>query len=93
MSDTPHATHPDHTAQLGRLKRIAGQVRGIERMIEEGRYCIDILIQLRAVRAALKKVEGNILTLHMQHCVAQALQAPDSAREKVAELMDYFAKE
>lgn len=92
MSNTP-LSHPSHSEQLGRLKRIEGQVRGIHRMIEEDRYCVDILIQLRAVRAALKKVEGNILNRHMQHCVSQAMGDSPEAQSKVAELMSYFAKE
>lgn len=78
-----------HEDQLARLGRIAGQVAGIRKMIEEGRYCMDILIQLRAARAALKRVEGNILRRHLQHCVAQALGGK-SAEEKVDELQRYF---
>ncbi len=79
-----------HMDQLVRLRRIGGQVAGIERMIEEGRYCMDILIQLRAVRAALKRVEGNILERHLKHCVAQAIGDPEAAEQKVAELQKYF---
>ena len=88
--NTHHASHKD---QITRLNRIAGQVAGICRMIEEERYCMDILIQLRAVRAALKKVEGNILHKHMQHCVAQAMGNSEAAQEKVAELMKLFEAE
>ena len=79
-----------HMDQLVRLRRIGGQVAGIERMIEEGRYCMDILIQLRAVRAALKRVEGNILERHLKHCVAQAIGDPAVAEQKVTELQKYF---
>lgn len=89
-SHSPHACHGD---QVARLKRIAGQVSGIMRMIEEERYCMDILIQLRAVRAALKKVEGNILRKHMQHCVAQAMGESAIAQEKVEELLRFFETE
>ena len=78
-----------HRDQLARLGRVAGQVEGIKKMIEEGRYCMDILIQLRAARAALKRVEGNILYAHLQHCVAQALGGK-GAEEKVEELQRYF---
>lgn len=92
MTDTPNG-HTGHGEQLGRLRRIEGQVRGIEKMIEDGRYCMDILIQLRAVRAALKKVECNILNKHMQHCVAQAFGQPEAAQAKLDELMAYFEKE
>lgn len=56
--------------QVTRLKRIEGQVNGVVKMIEEGRYCMDILIQLRAARAALKKVEEQVLRDHLNHCLA-----------------------
>ncbi len=80
-----------HGEELARLGRIAGQVAGIRKMIEEERYCMDILVQLKAVRAALKKVEGNILRRHMNHCVVQALGGgQQEAEQKVAELQKYF---
>lgn len=84
--------HAQHADQLVRMRRIGGQVSGIERMIAEGRYCVDILIQLRAVRAALKKVEGHILRRHMQHCVVQALSG-EEAQAKVDELLKLFDAE
>jgi DNA-binding FrmR family transcriptional regulator len=62
-------------SQLARLGRIEGQVRGIARMVEEDRYCIDVINQVRAVRAALDKVEQEILYAHLQHCVAHAFHA------------------
>lgn len=92
MSEQKH-THACHGDQQVRMSRIAGQVAGIQKMIEDGRYCMDILIQLRAVRAALKKVEGNILRRHMQHCVAQAMGDAAEAQEKVAELLKLFEAE
>ena len=77
-------------SKLARLGRIEGQVRGVARMVEEERYCIDVLTQLRAVRAALGKVEQEILHDHLRHCVAHAFHA-GSARErqtKIDELME-----
>jgi DNA-binding FrmR family transcriptional regulator len=62
-------------SQLARLSRIEGQVRGVARMVDEDRYCIDIINQVRAVRAALAKVEQDILHDHLQHCVAHAFHA------------------
>jgi len=62
-------------SQLARLSRIEGQVRGVSRMIEEDRYCIDVLTQVRAVRAALDKVEQEVLGNHLRHCVAHAFHA------------------
>ena len=72
-----------------RLKRVEGQVRGIARMIEEDRYCIDVLTQIRAVRAALRGVENVVLTDHVEHCVEGAIASGDGAdqRRKVQELL------
>lgn len=77
-----------------RLARIEGQVRGLSRMIDEDRYCIDILTQVKAVQAALRKVEGELLTDHADHCLAVAIASDDqSERErKVAELVDLLMK-
>jgi DNA-binding FrmR family transcriptional regulator len=72
-----------------RLKRIEGQVRGIARMIDEDRYCIDVLTQIRAVRAALRGVEDEVLKDHVEHCVESAIASGDGAdqRQKVKELL------
>ena len=80
-----------------RLHRIEGQVRGIERMVEDDRYCIDILTQISAVSTALESVALKILDDHVNHCVAAAMQSgdPDQAREKTEELLravERFAK-
>ena len=73
-----------------RLSRIEGQVRGIARMIADNRYCIDVINQIEAVRAALKKVEDAILADHIEHCVEHAILSGDTAdqRRKVAELVE-----
>jgi DNA-binding FrmR family transcriptional regulator len=86
--------HATHKSCLTRLRRIEGQVRGVARMIEDERYCIDILTQLLAVRAALKKVEEEILKDHVEHCVENAIAGGDPAeqRRKVAELLQVFEK-
>jgi CsoR family transcriptional regulator, copper-sensing transcriptional repressor len=68
-----------------RLRRIEGQVGGLERMVEEDRYCIDVLTQIAAVRAALDKVALGLLDDHAQHCVAQA--APEEREAKTNELL------
>jgi DNA-binding FrmR family transcriptional regulator len=74
---------------IKRLHRIEGQVRGIERMVEDDRYCIDILTQLGAVSTALESLAVTILDDHVQHCVADALASGDeqAAREKTDELL------
>lgn len=73
-----------------RLNRIEGQVRGIARMVEENRYCIDIVTQISAVRAALRRLEEEILQDHVSHCVEYAIASGDKAeqRRKVEELMN-----
>ena len=86
---------PHHDPKLlDRLARIEGQVGGIARMIEDDRYCIDILTQLQAVKSALKKVEDELLKSHSNHCVAHAIKSGDvkDARKKFAELVDLFSK-
>ena len=77
-----------------RLLRIEGQVRGIERMLDEDRYCIDVLTQIMAVRAALRKVEEEILRDHVAHCVEGAIVSGDAEdqRKKLAELMEVMAR-
>ena len=77
-------------ATLKRLSRIEGQVRGLARMVEEDRYCIDIVTQIAAVRAALRRVEEEILSDHVAHCVEHAIASgdKDDQRQKIAELMD-----
>lgn len=77
-----------------RLNRIAGQVQGIARMIENERYCIDVLTQLQAVKSALAKVESAVLKQHAASCVAAAIASGDEAeqREKFTELVELFEK-
>jgi DNA-binding FrmR family transcriptional regulator len=72
-----------------RLSRIEGQVRGLSKMVEEDRYCIDIVTQISAVRAALRRVEEEALKDHVSHCVEHAIASGDKAdqRRKIAELM------
>ncbi|MCS0494384.1 metal-sensitive transcriptional regulator [Ancylobacter mangrovi] len=81
-------------ACLKRLNRIEGQVRGIARMVEDKRYCIDIVTQVAAVRAALKKVEEEVLRDHVAHCVEHAIASGDAdeQRRKVSELMTVLGK-
>jgi len=67
------AQNPDHQDNIVALKRIEGQVRGVQRMIEDRQYCIDILNQIHAVKGALAKVEEKILQKHFQHCVKMAI--------------------
>ncbi len=91
MSDMSDATK---AARLKRLSRIEGQVRGVARMVEQDRYCIDILTQIAAVRAALRRVEDQVLREHVAHCVEHAIVSGDASeqRQKIAELMDVLGR-
>ncbi|HET8605759.1 MAG TPA: metal-sensitive transcriptional regulator [Gaiellaceae bacterium] len=84
-----HGYAQDKDALLKRLRRVEGQVRGIERMVDEDRYCIDILTQISAATTALESVAFKILDEHVNHCVAGALSSGDEAvaAEKSAELL------
>jgi DNA-binding FrmR family transcriptional regulator len=77
-----------------RLQRIEGQVRGLSRMVEEDRYCIDIVTQISAVRAALRKVEEEVLRDHVAHCVEGAIASGNKVdqRKKIAELMEVLGR-
>lgn len=79
---------------LARLKRIEGQVGGIERMVEADRYCVDVLLQVAAVKAALDRVGQLVLGSHVDTCVDTAVTSGNKreARKKVAELMDVFSR-
>jgi DNA-binding FrmR family transcriptional regulator len=77
-----------------RLSKIEGQVRGIAKMVEDKRYCIDIITQIAAVQAALQRVEDAILREHVSHCIEHAIASGNKAdqRAKVAELMDVLTR-
>jgi DNA-binding FrmR family transcriptional regulator len=82
------------TSVLKRLNRVEGQVRGLASMVEGDRYCIDIVTQIAAARAALRRVEEEILRDHVAHCVEHAIASGDKAdqRRKIAELMDVVGR-
>lgn len=79
---------------INRLKRSEGQIRGIIKMLEEGRYCIDVLHQMQAVKSALARAESQLLKEHAQTCMESAIASGDAdvQREKVGELVDLFDK-
>ena len=82
------------TSCLKRLKRIEGQIRGLAGMVEDDRYCIDIVTQLSAVRAALRRAEEEILADHTAHCVEHAIASGNKAeqRRKVSELIEVLSR-
>ena len=79
---------------IARISRIEGQDRGVARMVEEERYCIDILNQVQAIKAALKRVEEQILKDHAAHCVAHAIASGDAKDQttKFSELVELFSR-
>jgi DNA-binding FrmR family transcriptional regulator len=87
---TEHGYSADREALVRRLHRIEGQVRGIERMVEDDRYCIDVLTQIAAVNTALESLAFKILDDHVNHCVVGALASGDAAEAetKSKELLD-----
>ena len=84
----------DHTLHLKRLSRVRGQVDGIGKMIEEQRYCTDIINQIRAARAALQSLENLVLETHIEGCVKNAVQSKnaDAISEKIDEIMELIRK-
>ncbi len=87
-------TKPDISRIVNRLRRIEGQVRGVAQMVEDDRYCIDILTQVQAVKAALGRAESEILKRHAGCCVAEAIASGDAEeqKQKFGELIDLFEK-
>ena len=83
-----------HTKQLHRLNRIEGQIRGLSKMVEEQRYCIDILTQIKAVRSALSAVEQNIVEQHLNHCVHKAIASKnrEESEEMLQEIKELLKK-
>jgi CsoR family transcriptional regulator, copper-sensing transcriptional repressor len=79
---------------IARLNRIEGQVRGVSAMVADGRYCIDILTQVQAIKAALRKVEDELLKKHAAHCVEVAIKDGDAQeqRRKFDELVDLLGR-
>lgn len=93
MTAQPHRTDA-RKKSLNRLKRIEGQVRGVTQMLEEDRYCIDVLNQVSAIKSALAAVEREILKDHSERCVASAMASgnEDAQREKMEELIELLAR-
>jgi len=87
-------TDEEKQAVIHRLSRIEGQVRGIQRMIEEDRYCVDVLVQISAINAALKKVGSTITERHMKHCISHAIKdgEGEAAVEELMEVMKHYTK-
>src|SRR6476646_8786051 len=93
MSETHYGYHAQKDSHLKRLRRIEGQVRGLQRMVEEDKYCIDILTQVAAATKALQSFSLELLEEHLQHCVVDAArEGGPQAQEKVREASDAIAR-
>lgn len=88
------SSHPSHLAHLKRMNRVIGQLQGIKRMIEERRYCPEILVQTRAASAALRSIEVAILETHVGHCVNDAFESRslNESSEKIRELVELIKR-
>ncbi len=83
-----------HVEQIVALKKIEGQIRGVAKMIEEGRYCVDILTQVQSVGGAVKRVENEIFRKHLEGCVADAIKGKSEleSRKKIDEVVDLIVR-
>ena len=79
--------HPCHKEQLTNLRRIEGQIRGIQGMVDEGKYCVDILNQIKAVKNSITAVEGKSLKTHLRECIKNSLKGDDEFDVKMDEIM------
>ena len=86
--------YPHHDAMLPAMNRVGGQVEGIKRMVSEGRSCTDILTQLRAVRAAIRRIEAEVLETHLKNCVSEAILSGDrdDTEAKIEEIKALFKR-
>ena len=94
ISMSSHSDSPCHHDDMPRVNRIAGQLNGVKKMIEDHRDCPDILTQLRAIRSAIKGLEASILDRHLNHCIAESLTAgkPAQVGRRIEELKDLFRR-
>ena len=94
MTDCCENKHPDHAKQTANLNRAVGQIEGVKRMIDERRYCPEILTQLCAARSAIKSVEANILEAHLGGCVDVAFKSKDETlqNKQIQELKEIFKR-
>jgi len=90
----PKKEHPNHGKEISRLNRIAGQIDGVRKMIEERRYCPDIITQLRAISSATKSLEASLLETHLESCVTEAFKTSNKQdqKEKITELINLFKR-
>ena len=93
-ADSKLKKHAEHSAETKRINRLIGQLEGIQKMIQDNKYCIDILNQTKAVSSALRGLEASILERHLEHCLKKATRKENHGQldEQIHELMDIFRK-
>ncbi len=86
--------HPDHKENIVSLKRIEGQVRGVQKMVEDRKYCVDILTQIQSIKGAISRVERDILQRHIENCVVNAIKGKSQKERqtKLDEIMKLLKK-
>ena len=86
--------HPCHKNQVSKINRAVGQLEAVKRMIDEGKYCVDIMSQLRAARNAIKSIELGVLETHVDACVTDACTSKDTAlrKKRIGEIMELLKK-
>ncbi|MGN0017639.1 MAG: metal-sensitive transcriptional regulator [Candidatus Gastranaerophilaceae bacterium] len=92
MKNNNNLNNPCHSAEIPRINRAIGQLEGIKKMINNHRYCPDIIIQLKAVRSVIKNIESSVLKTHLEHCVADTFGNNDEAKEKILEIKTLLDK-
>ena len=94
MKNSCGSKHPNHEKQIARINKVTGQLNGIKKMIEERRYCPEIIIQLKAVSSACKSLETIMLQKHIESCVMEAFHSKDknTQDEKIKELTDLYKR-
>lgn len=91
-ADCNQHKHPDYKHEIPKLNRAIGQLEGVKKMINEHRYCPDILTQLKAARCAIKAIEKNILLTHLENCVAESFINEKNVKEKILEIKKLIDK-
>ena len=85
--------HPCHKDQISSLRRIKGQIEGVERMIEQGKYCVDILNQIKATKNAISTVEGKVLQTHLQECIKESFNGNGDSDNKLMKSLSFLKDE
>ena len=84
--------HPCHKDQISNLRRVQGQIEGLERMISDGKYCVDILNQIKATKNAMKSIEGKVLKKHIEECIKESFEDTGNPQNKIDEIVELLKR-